>query len=249
MFNLDQWLAGLGGGGLGLALTVALLLGARHATDPDHLTAVSALILSDDNRGGRRAGMLGLFWGLGHAATLFLFGLPVVLFGRGLPDVAQRGAEAIVGLAIVALAVRLFVRWKRGYFHSHRHQHGAIAHVHPHVHEDSRKIPHPARHGHTHVEALGRSPLTAFSIGLVHGAGGSAAVGVLLVAAVAGRASAVMGLLLFAAATAVSMAVVSAIVGYCLARGLVAPKMERLVPAFATVSLLFGVWYTVSALG
>ena len=245
----DQWIANLGGGGLGLALAVALLLGARHATDPDHLTAVSALILSDDNRGGRRAGVLGLFWGLGHAVTLFLFGLPVVLFGRGLPEIAQRAAEVIVGLAIVGLAVRLLVRWKRGYFHSHRHQHGALSHVHPHVHEDQRKTPHVARHAHTHADSLGRSPLAAFSIGLVHGAGGSAAVGVLLVAAVAGRANAVLGLLLFAAATAASMAVVSAIVGYGLVRGIVAPRLERLVPAFATVSLLFGVWYAVSALG
>jgi ABC-type nickel/cobalt efflux system permease component RcnA len=249
LHNLDHWIADVGGGGLGLAVVVALLLGARHATDPDHLTAVSALILSDDTRGGRRAGLLGLFWGLGHAVTLFLFGLPVVLFGRGLPDGAQRAAEAIVGLAIVGLAVRLLVRWKRGYFHSHRHQHGALAHVHPHVHEDRQRVPHPVRHGHTHAESLGRSPLAAFSIGLVHGAGGSAAIGVLLVAAVAGRASAVLGLLLFAAATAVSMAVVSAIVGYALVRGIVAPKLERLVPAFATLSLLFGVWYTVSALG
>jgi ABC-type nickel/cobalt efflux system permease component RcnA len=245
--GLDHWLAGLGGGGLGLALVVALLLGARHATDPDHLTAVSSLILSDDNRGGRRAGLLGLFWGLGHAVTLFLFGLPVVLFGRGLPDVAQRAAEAIVGLAIIGLAVRLLVRWQRGYFHSHRHQHGELAHVHPHVHEDRKTTPHPARHGHTHADSLGRSPLAAFSIGLVHGAGGSAAVGVLLVAAVAGRAIAVLGLLLFAAATAASMAVVSAVVGYGLVRGIVAPKMERLVPAFAALSLVFGVWYTFNA--
>jgi hypothetical protein len=180
---------------------------------------------------------------------LFLFGLPVVLFGRGLPDVAQRAAEAIVGLTIVGLAVRLLMRWQRGYFHSHRHQHGALSHVHPHVHEDRQKAPHPTRHGHAHAESLGRSPLAAFSIGLVHGAGGSAAVGVLLVAAVAGRASAVVGLLLFAAATAASMAVVSGLVGYGLVRGIVAPKMERLVPAFAALSLAFGVWYAVSALG
>ena len=83
----------------------------------------------------------------------------------------------------------------------------------------------------------------------MHGAGGSAAVGVLLVAAVSGRAGAVLGLLLFAAATACSMALVSAVVGYGLVRGIVAPRMERLVPAFAALSLAFGVWYTLAALG
>jgi hypothetical protein len=246
---LDHWIAGLGGGGFSLAFVVAVLLGARHATDPDHLTAVSALILSDDVRGGRRAGVLGLSWGLGHATTLFLFGLPVVLFGRTLPDRVQQGAEAIVGVVIVALAIRLLLRWQRGYFHSHRHQHGAVLHTHPHVHEREKHHPHPLGHTHHHQEGLGRSPVAAFAIGLVHGAGGSAAVGVLLVAAVASRADAIVGLLLFAAATACSMAVVSALVGYGLVRGVVAPRLERAVPVFAAISLAFGIWYAVSALG
>ena len=166
-----------------------------------------------------------------------------------MPDGVQRAAEALVGVLIVGLAVRLLVRWRQGYFHSHRHQHGAVSHAHPHVHEGRARTPHPVRHGHTHADGLGRSPLAAFSIGLVHGAGGSAAVGVLLVAAVAGRTGAIVGLLLFAAATACSMALVSAVVGYGLVRGIVAPRIERLVPAFAALSLAFGIWYTLAAFG
>ena len=72
MFGLDEWIAGLGGNGL-MGLAVALLMGLRHATDPDHLTAVSTLILSDQRDGARRAGALGLAWGLGHATTLLAF--------------------------------------------------------------------------------------------------------------------------------------------------------------------------------
>ena len=60
MLGLDEWIVKLGSSGM-MALLVAILLGLRHATDPDHLTAVSTLILSDDHRGGRRAGVLGLF--------------------------------------------------------------------------------------------------------------------------------------------------------------------------------------------
>lgn len=71
-------------------LVVAILLGLRHATDPDHLTAVSTLVLSDARRATRRATMLGLGWGLGHATTLVAFGLPVVLYGRHLPAVVPR---------------------------------------------------------------------------------------------------------------------------------------------------------------
>ena len=107
---------------------------------------------------------------------------------------------------------------------------------------------HPSAHPHRHAEGMGRSPATAFGIGLMHGLGGSAGVGILLVASVADRVHAVAGLLLFAAATALSMAFVSAAVGYGLVRGPVAPRLERVVPAFGAASLLFGVWYALSAL-
>ena len=60
---MEAFLEGMVGDGLGLALAIALLLGLRHATDPDHLTAVSTLVLSDERAAGR-AGLLGLFWGL-----------------------------------------------------------------------------------------------------------------------------------------------------------------------------------------
>ena len=114
MSGLDAWLAGLGGPGT-LGLAVAVLLGLRHASDPDHLTAVSTLLLSDERAGARRAGLLSLSWGLGHAVTLFAFGVPVILFRRHLPPVVQRGAEFVIGLVILGLALRLLLRWRRGY--------------------------------------------------------------------------------------------------------------------------------------
>src|SRR3954451_19847819 len=100
MFGLDDHIAQLGtGGSIVLALIVALLLGLRHATDPDHLTALSTLVLSgDDQRGARKSRRLGLAWGLGHATTLILFGLPVLLLHSALPDGLQSAAEAGIGL-------------------------------------------------------------------------------------------------------------------------------------------------------
>jgi cytochrome c biogenesis protein CcdA len=130
----------------------------------------------------------------------------------------------------------------------HPHTHGSVQHAHPHVHEHGRETEHPRVHSHLHSEALGRSPLTAFGIGLVHGIGGSAAVGVLLVGAVSGRVEGILALLLFAAATAVSMALVSSAFGYALARGVVRQRLVDLVPLFGALSLLFGVWYSLGAL-
>ena len=97
MFGLDDRIAALGTGQtLLIVVAVALLLGLRHATDPDHLTAVSTLVAgeADETTGARRAGRLGLVWGAGHATTLFLFGLPIVLFDSYLPDAVQMAAEA-----------------------------------------------------------------------------------------------------------------------------------------------------------
>src|SRR4051794_20231519 len=202
MSGVDDRVAGLSGSGsILLALVVALLLGLRHATDPDHLTAVSTLALSDERRGARRASLLGLAWGLGHATTLAALGLPLVLFNRSLPAGVQRALEVAVGVVIVALAARLVVRWRRGYLHVHAHRHGEVTHAHPHVHEHARGA-HPELHAHPHAEALGRSPRAAFAVGLLHGAGGSAGAAVLLLAAVPDRTTAAIALAVFAAATA-----------------------------------------------
>lgn len=247
MTGLDQWIAGFGGGNVFMAMLVAVLLGLRHASDPDHLTAVSSLVLADERHGGRRASLLGLSWGLGHATTLFAFGLPVVLFRSYLPQWAQRAAEFVIGLVIVALAVRLLIRWRRGYFHGHPHTHGPVQHAHPHVHEAANRAEHPVAHSHPHGDAIGRSPLAAFGIGLMHGAGGSAGVGILLIAAIPDRARAAAALALFAGATALSMAVASSLFGYVLARESVSRRLRVMVPVFGVASLAFGIWYSVTA--
>jgi cytochrome c biogenesis protein CcdA len=249
MLGLDDWIVKLGGNGL-TALIVALLLGLRHATDPDHLTAVSALFLSDRRTGPRQAGLLGLAWGLGHAVTVVAFGLPVVLFRQYLPAWLQQAAEAAIGVAIVILAGRLLLRWHRGYFHAHVHTHGPVRHAHAHVHESSaRAAGHDAEHTHPHAEGLGRSPLAAFGIGLMHGIGGSAGVGILLVGSTSGATRGAMALVVFAVATAGSMALLSTAFGFALTQGSVQRGLARLVPVLGVASLLFGVWYSFDALG
>jgi ABC-type nickel/cobalt efflux system permease component RcnA len=242
---VETWISGLGGGSVFLGLAAALLLGIRHASDPDHVTALSTLVFSDRTDARHRAGRLGLAWGFGHAATLFLFGLPVVFFGQWLPEPVTRAAELAVGLLIVGLAVRLLVRWRRGYLHVHVHEHGDVRHSHPHMHEHPADDEHPGRsaHAHGHQVALGRSPREAFGIGLVHGVGGSAGTGVLLIAAASTPAVGTLALVVYAAGTALSMGAVSALVGHGLATGAVGRRLEPLVPVIGVASLLFGIWY------
>lgn len=222
MFGLDEKIASLGSGEAFLLVSlIAVLLGLRHATDPDHLTAVTTLIAGDHDHDHRKARSLGFVWGLGHATTLFAFGVPIVLAKSYLPEPVQRGAETAVGLLIIALAVRLLVRAHQGAFRE------GPGHDHPH----------------------GRTPLQAYGIGLIHGMGGSAGVGVLLLAAIPDRAEAIVALALFATFTAVSMALASSTFGYALTRPPVLRRFATLAPALGALSLAFGIWYSLGATG
>jgi cytochrome c biogenesis protein CcdA len=242
--------------GLTGALLVAVLLGLRHATDPDHLTAVATLVLSERERSQSRASALGLAWGAGHGATLFGFGLPVVLALPLVPVGMREIAEIAVGAAIALLSIRLLVRWKRGYFHVHAHAHAGVRHAHPHVHEGVPAHGHPAggEHGaggidsHAHGHARGRSLGGSFAMGLLHGVAGSAAAGLIVVAASPDTGARIVALAVFAAGTALSMAVVSTALGYVVARG-PARRLEALVPAVGLAGLAFGVVYGLTAAG
>jgi hypothetical protein len=96
---------------------------------------------------------------------------------------------------------------------------------------------------------LGRSPLQAYGIGLLHGIGGSAGVGLLLLAAIPSHVEGALALVVFACFTAVSMAVASTTFGFALSRGPALRGFATVAPALGTLSLAFGAWYALGALG
>ena len=152
MFGLDDWIAGFSdSASVAVVLFVGVLLGLRHATDPDHIAAMTTLVASGRERAARSAARLGTWWGIGHGITLVLFGVPILLAERFVPERVQQGAETAVAALIVFLAIRLLVRWRHGYFDLHAHPHSEQEHRHQ-----------------------VRTPLGALGIGLVHGIGGSA---------------------------------------------------------------------------
>lgn len=111
--QLDGWVAGLlDGAPLLVALGLAFVLGLRHASDPDHLIAVTSLVAVDGGD-ARAAARLGAWWGLGHAFTLLAIGLPLIALGSELPGWVASGAELAVGLVIVGLAGLVIWRWWR----------------------------------------------------------------------------------------------------------------------------------------
>lgn len=240
MFGLDEWIAGFSdGASLLLVVLVALLLGLRHAVDPDHIAAMTTLIAGGRERAARAAGMLGLAWGLGHGTTLFLFGLPIVLFSAYLPEHLQQSAETLIGLIIVYLAVRLIVRWRQGKLHLHEHtHHDDVSHAHVHSHVET------SAHEHVHKP---RSALGAYGIGLMHGMGGSAGVSILIVASIESTALAVLSLVILAVFTAVSMTMVTTGYGFTLSSRPVRSTFNVMAPVLGVLSLSFGVWYAAAA--
>ena len=246
MSAIDSWLEGLlhGEVGVGVILLVSLLLGLRHASDPDHLAAVTTLIASEEERHQvRKAGTMGFLWGLGHGTTLVLIGLPLVLLNQYLPEILGKIAEVAIGCIIVLLAMRLLVRWRRGFYHVHVHTHHggeAHRHVHSHVLDES--------HGHAH-RVPKRTLLSSYGVGLVHGIGGSGGLTLLLISTISDKTQATGALLLFAAGTAVSMALLSTALGLVIAGGPLARNFERVAPVLGVLSMAFGVWYALGALG
>jgi ABC-type nickel/cobalt efflux system permease component RcnA len=245
MATIDGWLEGFlhGPAALWVILMVSLALGLRHASDPDHLAAVTTLIASESGNGARKAGSMGLSWGIGHGTSLFLIGLPLVLFGRYLPGPVQQAAEALIGVIIIILAARLLVRWRRGHFHAHAHSHGGEPdhrHVHSHGSDSSHEHAHHVFH---------RTPLSSYGIGVVHGIGGSGGLTLLLLSTISDPGHATVALLIFAGGTAVSMALLSTAFGLAIASGPIGRNLERLIPALGASSLAFGTWYMLGALG
>lgn len=229
--SADHWLTGLfSGAPLIVALGIALLLGLRHASDPDHLVAVTSLVASEDGD-TRVAARLGAWWGLGHATTLLLVGIPLIAFKSEMPPWLESGAEKAIGAVILLLAARVLWKWLRGDYRTGRHRHEDSAHRH-------------LQHGHHHQHTTARTPTQAFGIGLLHGLAGSGAVAVLLLTGLPGRLEAAAALAVFAPATLVSMAAFTAAFAWILTRPAIEPVYRGiLIPLVGTFGLIFGLWY------
>ncbi len=230
---VDAWLAGvLAGAPLAVSLGIAFVLGLRHASDPDHLVAVTSLVAADDGD-VRGAARLGVWWGVGHAGTLLCIGLPLIALKSQLPAWLERGAEVGIGLVILVLAARVLVKWAYGDFAAGAHRHDADA-SHRHLRDPG------AAHGHRDL----RTTRQALAIGALHGLAGTGAVVLLLVAALPDRLEAAAALAVFAPMSVLSMAACTSMFAWVLTRPLVAPLYHRvLIPALGAFGLVFGLWY------
>jgi high-affinity nickel permease len=84
-------------------LAMGFFLGMRHATDPDHVIAVSTIVSKQS--GLARAGLIGALWGLGHTFTIFVVGAAIILFRVSIPVRLGLSMELAVGLMLILLGI------------------------------------------------------------------------------------------------------------------------------------------------
>lgn len=178
---------------------LGLLLGFRHAFEPDHLAVVTTLATRQGRL--RDACRLGLSWACGHSLSVGIVVLILVAGKLHLPERTWPAADFLVGLLLVALGGSVVLRHARGRWHLHAHSHdGGARHLHLHSHA------HDPSHLHRHPHGDARR---SFAFGLLHGLAGSAAILVLLVAATPSRTGQLSYFLAFAAGTMAGMLTVS----------------------------------------
>ena len=231
--ELDALLQGLfAGATLPVALLVAFLLGLRHASDPDHLVAVTSLVAAEDGD-TRKAASLGAWWGVGHATSLLALGVPLIAFKAQLPAWLETSAEKAIGVVILVLAARVIFKWARGDYR-------AGAHAHESGHSRRRHLRRGGEHRHVKVRTRGQ----AVMIGLLHGLAGTGAVVVLLIAALPTQFEAALALAVFAPMSVVSMAACTAAFAWILTRPLVEPVYRSvLIPGLGLFGVMFGLSY------
>jgi len=228
-------------GALGV-LGLGLLYGLKHATEVDHIVAVSAMV--SEHRKLARAAFVGALWGAGHTASLIIVGAGVLLLRIAIPERVASWLEFGVALMIIGLGLAALRRALRSRtdFHIHRHAHGALFHAHPHFHEDGRQhADFPKVHSHA-VTRMGFKPAL---VGAAHGLAGSGALTLLVLTQISSPLLGMLYLAVFGMGSIIGMLLMSGLVGLPFVLG--SRKLNgihyRLQMAAGALSIAFGIWY------
>lgn len=185
-------------------LSISFVLGVRHATDTDHIVAVSTII-SRQKKGIPGAALIGVFWSLGHSLTVTLVGLPIIAYSFVIPKQAGIFLELAVGLMLVALGIQNFTNPIK--LHKHAHAHGGdTKHLHTHTH-----LPGLPKGNFHHLEFS--QIIRPIFVGLIHGLAGSAAIALLVLSSIHDKKLASLYLLIFHSGVLLGMLVVTVLIG------------------------------------
>ncbi|QIZ06135.1 sulfite exporter TauE/SafE family protein [Priestia megaterium] len=198
-------------------LLLGFLLGIKHAIEPDHVIAVSTI--ASESKNLKRSIFAGVYWGIGHTATLFIVGMFLIVAKNTITDTVAMSLEFIVGIMLVSLGLNSIVAIMK-----HRHH-------------------HPLTDGSQTIEKKGRTHYKSFFIGLIHGLAGSAAMVLLTMSTVSTAWQGALYILIFGCGTVVGMLSFSTVIGipFVLTSG---KQLNRYLNHLAgIISILFGIYY------
>jgi len=246
-------------------LALGFLLGMRHATDADHVIAVSTIL--SRYREIRRAALIGMYWGLGHTLMILCVGVAIIFLGLTIPAQLGLTMEFSVGLMLIVLGAANLVTFFRAapaahshdavgarehaLVHSHAHSHGDYVHSHPHGHAAESHGHSPERTPLVRLDGLlggarAYHVLRPLVVGVVHGLAGSAAVALLVLTTVPDVRWALAYLMIFGLGTIAGMMLItmSLASAYTLAGNRFGSLSRWISVASGVASLGFGLFLT-----
>lgn len=186
-------------------LGLGFVLGLKHATEADHLAAVSTIV--SERKSLWSSAFVGGLWGLGHTVSLFIAGVFVLLLDFQISEQAERILEFCVGIMLVLLGLNVLRKiLQGGKFHFHTHEHGERLHAHPHIHTPGQTDEAETHHGFKF------SPRSLI-IGMIHGLAGSAALMLLIIPTIESRTVGLLYIIIFGAGSIGGMMLMSFLVG------------------------------------
>lgn len=185
-------------------LSFGFLLGLKHATEADHMAAVSTMV--SERKSLWSSALVGGLWGLGHTISLVAAGIFVLVLNFQISANAERWLEFTVGIMLTLLGLNVLRKIiKGGKLHFHPHTHGDNKHVHPHIHEVDDL-------GHSVLHRTIRNPRALF-IGMVHGLAGSAALMLVVIPTIETKILGVVYIVIFGIGSIGGMMIMSFLVG------------------------------------
>ena len=224
-------------------LGLGLVFGLKHATEVDHVVAVSTIV--SEHRSVLRSALVGGLWGVGHTASLGVVGVVVLVFRTAIPLPVANWLEFGVALMIIGLGFLAMMRAsrRRSDVHLHKHVHDGQSHVHVHFHEAATRHDHGQSKTHTHaVSAIGIKPLL---VGTMHGLAGSGALTLLVLTQIKSAWLGLLYLAVFGVGSIAGMLLMSGLIGlpFALTSRNLSGLHHRLQAAAAGLSIAFGLWY------
>ncbi|MBU8880696.1 sulfite exporter TauE/SafE family protein [Bacillus sp. FJAT-29790] len=201
-------------------LALGFILGIKHAIEPDHVIAVSTI--ASESKKLWQASLAGVFWGIGHTATLFIIGLILIIFKNDISDKWSLSLEFLVGIMLVYLGLASILSIKKRKKHIHQHSDN----------QESTSF------------SKKRSYFRSLIIGLIHGLAGSGAMVLLTMSTVHTVWQGALFIIVFGVGTIAGMLMFTTVIGipFVISKKRVETRYTLILTTGA-ISAVFGIYY------